>query len=77
MAGRELPEITKILYDSINVLSNNLAKERLSCANVDIKISPSFGNLKWSDFDEVDSFVKLGEKAMQKELSVLKKKLNL
>ncbi len=77
MAGRELPEITRVLYDSINVLSNNLAKERLSCANIDIKISPSFGTLKWSDFDEVDSFVKLGEKAMQKELSVLKKKLDL
>tara|TARA_Y100000310_G_C20534826_1_gene740344 strand:- start:141 stop:1112 length:972 start_codon:yes stop_codon:yes gene_type:complete len=75
IAGKELPEITKTLYDSIDILANNLAKERLSCANVDIKIIPSFGNLKWSDFHKVDRFVKIGEKAMENNLFELKKKL--
>jgi len=75
LAGKELPEITKVMYGTINILSNNLAKERINCSNVEIKVTPSFGKLSAFDFNRVDSFVKIGEKAMQKEMEVLRKYL--
>jgi predicted acylesterase/phospholipase RssA len=77
MAGRELPEIAKVVYDSMNILSNNFANERIEHADIDIKLRPKFGHLKWNDFDKVNAFVKIGEKAMRKQLPELKKKLKI
>ncbi len=77
LAGREIPEITTVMHSSIDVLSNNYAHERLKNANVDIVLSPVIRNIDWSDFDKVDSFIKIGEKAMREKLSELKKKLKL
>jgi hypothetical protein len=60
----------------VNVLSNNLARERLKNAHVDFKVLPVMNsNLDWTDFDRVDDFIKIGEKAMQKHIPTLKKRL--
>jgi predicted acylesterase/phospholipase RssA len=75
LAGRQVPEITMVMHDSIDVLSNNYAHERLKNANVDIVLSPVIKDIDWSDFDKVDSFVRIGEKAMRARLPELKKKL--
>jgi len=73
MAGREMPEISKVMYNSITSLISNLAVERMKHAIVDIKITPSFGKLQWSDFDHSHNFVKIGEKAMLQKMPELKK----
>lgn len=75
IAGKELPPIVKIMGEVQGILINNLAKERLKNADVDVKITPNFGSLGWADFNKVDQFVKLGEKCMKSELAMLKKKL--
>ena len=77
LAGKELPEITKVMYDSVNILSNNLAKERLNCANIDIVVTPVIKKLHWADFDKVNRFVKIGEKAMLEKIPELKKRLKV
>ncbi len=42
MAGRKLPDITRVMYESMNVLSNNYARERIANAKVDIVLTPRF-----------------------------------
>ncbi len=75
MTGRELPMITKVMYDTVNVLTNNLAKERLKSAKVDVKITPSCKGMHWADFNRVGEFVRIGEKAMERKIGKLKRKL--
>ncbi len=75
ISTRRTPSIAKTIYDTMNVLTNNLARERLSRADVDIKITPPLGNLGWTDFDKVDQFVSIGEKAMEREINSLRRKL--
>lgn len=75
ISGRELLPIAKVLRDSVDVMTNNFARERLEHAKVDIKVVPSFSNLAWTDFDKVEQFIALGEKAMQKKIHLLKKKM--
>lgn len=76
VAKKELPEIIKVMYETVGVMTGNLAKAKMACAEVDIKVAPHFKRLGWSDFDRVDEFVSIGEKAMEKEMRKLKRKLN-
>ncbi len=71
------PPIISVMNEAVNALSNNLAKERLEHAKIDVKVTPSFGKLKWSDFDHAAEFIKLGEEAMTKEMSKLKRKIEV
>lgn len=75
LAGKELPSMTKVMYETLTVLTNNLAKERITKANVDLKVTPTFNHLTWMDFDQVTEFIKIGEKAMSKSIAKLKKKI--
>ena len=72
---KKTPLISRIMSETINILSNNLARERLEHADIDIKVTPVFKKYGWTNFDKVDHFVKLGEKAMESEIRKLKKKL--
>ena len=76
MAGKEMFPIAKVMNKSLSVLIENLAVEKLKHSDVDIIITPDFGHLGWADFDRVDDFVLVGEKAMKKKLGLLKKKLS-
>lgn len=75
LAGKERSSITQVMYDTVGVLTNNLARERIEHAAVDILVSPSFDGLDWGDFNQVSRFIKIGEKAMEKEIPRLKRKL--
>jgi len=77
MSQKELPPIAKVVNESMDVLMNNLARERLNCAKVDLKITPSFGRLDWANMDQAKQFIQIGENEMNKNLPLLKKKLNL
>ena len=77
LAKKEQIPVLKTLYESVNTLSNNLAREKLKSPDIDIVITPSFNNLNWTDFDQVDKFIELGEIAAVKEIPNLKKKLRL
>jgi predicted acylesterase/phospholipase RssA len=75
LAGRELPPIAKIMNETIHILSNNLARERLAHADIHFKVTPSFKNIGWSDFDNVEQFVNIGTRAMERHIPELKKAL--
>lgn len=75
MSGRELPKIAKVTNNAIDILLNNLAQEKLDHGNVDIIVSPHFGHLGWTDFNHIEEFIKLGEKAMNDKVKLLKKKI--
>lgn len=72
---RELPTLTKVMYDAISVLTNNLAREKIEHSNADIILRPTFRGMSWSDFDKVDKMIRIGEKAMEDEMGKLKRKL--
>ena len=73
MTGKEFPPIIKIMDDTLGILINNLANERLSHAKIDLKITPNFGNLRWSNMKQMDQFIALGEKETKKKLCEIKK----
>jgi predicted acylesterase/phospholipase RssA len=75
LAGREMLPITKTMYKTVDILTRNLAKERLACAKIDILITPDFHNYRWSDFAHADKFIKIGEREMTKKMSELRKML--
>ncbi|PIN87982.1 hypothetical protein COV12_00885 [Candidatus Woesearchaeota archaeon CG10_big_fil_rev_8_21_14_0_10_32_24] len=77
LSGRQLPEITQVMYASIDILSNSYANERMKNADVDFKIVPKIQDIDWADFDQAEKFIQIGEEAMKKEISRLKKKLKL
>ncbi len=72
MAGREPPEITKVMYEALVIITNNFAWERIEHADIQFKIRPTFDGLDWLDFDKVDKIITIGEGAMEKELPKLK-----
>ncbi len=75
MAGRELPQIAKVMNKTYGALIANLARERMKNARIEIKITPAFPNLTWSDFDKVIEFTNIGEEAMDRKIGLLKKEL--
>ena len=72
---QQLPPITKIMYETVNILTDNLAREKMAHSIADINIAPPFDKNDWSRFDRVDYFIELGEKAMSSKINQLKKRL--
>ena len=77
LVGRDVPLVTKVFYDSLLVLSNNLARERIKNSKADIIVTPILKNISWADFDRVDDLVNAGEEAMEKEIEKLKNMIQL
>lgn len=75
LAKRKHPPIFRTIYQSNNILINALAKERLKSPDIDVLITPSFSRLTWTDFNQVDQFIKLGEKATLEKIPQIKRKL--
>ena len=75
MVGKDLPEFTKVMFQSTSVMTHNLAQARLACAKIDVLIQPNLKGLRWSDFDKAEKFIALGEKAMMNKIGEIKKKL--
>jgi NTE family protein len=71
--GQELFPVTRTLYETIQILSDNLARSKIACGKVDVLVRPKFGKLRWYDFDKVEEYVKIGERAMEDKMAELKK----
>jgi len=77
VTGRELYPIAKTVYETINILQDNLARERLAHARNCFIIMPEIDGLHWSDFDKIDHFIKIGEEATEKIIPELKRRLEM
>ncbi len=75
LAGRELYPIANTMYETINILSDNLAQEQLAHAENCLIINPNIDGLSWSDFNKIDRFIKMGEEATEKIIPQLGKML--
>ncbi len=78
LAGKEPYPIVKIMYETMVLLKDNLAREQLANAqNLEncLVISPKLNGLQWSDFDKIEQFIKIGEKAAEKIIPELKRKM--
>ncbi len=75
LAGREMYPIANTMYETINILSNNLAKEQLAHAKNCLIITPNIEGLLWSDFNKIEHFIKVGEEATEKIIPKLEKLL--
>lgn len=75
LAGKEPYPIVKIMYETINLLKDNLAREQLAQAKDCLIISPKIDRLQWSDFHKIDVFIKIGEEATEKIIPELKRRM--
>jgi len=74
--GKNVPKIVKYAIRSRDILSNQLAKEKLKYPYVDIIIKPEFEGVKWAEFDKMKQCVKAGEIATIEILPKIKKMLS-
>lgn len=78
LTRKEPLPIFKVIYNSTNILSNALAQEKLKNAPSEVcLIAPSFAGLTWTDFDQAEKFIRLGEIAMEKKIPEVKRRLGL
>jgi len=71
--GIGLPEIVKYRVRSMDILGNQLAKEKLKYPYVDIIIRPEFEGVKWTEFDKTNEIVRAGEIAAEAAIPKIKK----
>jgi NTE family protein len=71
--GREMPEILNVMMLSIDILGNQLSKEKLKNQKIDVIIKPTFKGVKWADFDRVEDCINAGELAALRALPEIKK----
>ena len=71
--GKELPDIIKYRIRSVDILSNQFAKEKLKYPYIDVIIKPEFEGVKWTEFDKTEEIIQAGEIAAEVVLPKIKK----
>jgi len=75
MAGVEMFPLPKLMYQAMVGMSDTLAREKMKHTQIDVIVKPNFQHVGSYDFDKVNLFVNLGEKAMKQKMGLLRKKL--
>jgi len=67
--------LPKLMYQAMVGMSDTLAREKMKHTQIDVIVKPNFQHVGSYDFDKVNLFVNLGEKAMKQKMGLLRKKL--
>jgi predicted acylesterase/phospholipase RssA len=73
VTGKQTPELIEIMLKSIDILGNELSKEKLKHLKIDVIIKPEFHDVKWAEFDKTEHCIRAGEVAAIKALPKIKK----
>jgi len=71
--GRPMPRIVSIIMESQDIMSNQLAIEKLKANKPDVVIKPKLYSIRWEDFDKAKEIIKAGEDATKKALPTIRK----
>ena len=75
MAGKELPMIAKVMFESQAVMFAELSKIKSDNSQANVRIVPHFKDLRWYDLNKIDKFIKLGEEEARKKIPEIKRLL--
>lgn len=68
-------KIVKYIIRSLDILSNQFAKEKLKYSYIDVIIKPEFQGIKWTEFDKTEQCIKAGEIAAEEAVAKIKRLL--
>lgn len=75
IAGKEAPDIVKYTIRSLDILSEQFAKEKLKYPYIDVVIKPEFHGIKWTEFDKTEQCIKSGEIAAEEAIPKIRRLL--
>ena len=76
LTGRKIPKIVDYTIKSLDILENQLAKEKLKSPFVDVVIKPSFQGVRMVEFDKAQHCIAAGEIATGEMVPKIKRLLN-
>jgi predicted acylesterase/phospholipase RssA len=71
--GRQMPEIIETMMRSLDILGNELSKEKLKKEKIDVIIKPTFRGVKCAEFEKIEHCIKQGEIAALKAIPQIRK----
>lgn len=69
-------KIVKYTIRSLDILSNQFAKEKLKYPYIDVIIKPEFHGIEWTEFDKTEECIKSGEIAAEEVIPKINRLLN-
>ncbi|MBW2989565.1 patatin-like phospholipase family protein [Candidatus Woesearchaeota archaeon] len=72
---KDVPNFIRIIVQEIDILTNQLTKEKLKDKRIDVIINPQFHGVKWVEFGKAKYLIKKGEDAAEKEIPRIKRLL--
>jgi len=76
LTRKDVPNVIRIIVQEIDILTNQLTKEKLKNKDIDLVIHPTFKGVKWIEFDKAKYLIKQGEKATEKVIPKIKRLLH-
>ena len=74
--GAELPDIFSVLFNSLNIMQDQIAKSSLREHPPDVLLNPDLAKVRLLDFDEVEQCIREGERVTREALAEIRKTLN-
>ncbi len=62
------PGISTVMFAALNITQDRIARSRLAGEPPDVTIAPRIGHIGLFDFDRADEAIKLGRKAVEKQI---------
>ena len=72
---KDVPKVIRVIVQEVDILTNQLTKEKLKDDRIDVIIHPAFRGVKWIEFEKARYLIKQGEKAAEKAIPKIKKLL--
>ncbi|MCP4403375.1 MAG: patatin family protein [bacterium] len=72
-----LPDIFSVLFNSINIMQDHIAKSSLRHYPPEILLNPDLAKVRLLDFGEIDQCIHEGERVAREALSAIKETLNV
>ncbi|MBI2548891.1 patatin-like phospholipase family protein [Candidatus Woesearchaeota archaeon] len=68
LCNQQTPEIVMVMTNSMDILANQLAQEKLKTSKVEVLIHPKLEGVAWIEFDRSTYIIKQGERAAEEQL---------
>lgn len=75
--GDKTPGLSEVMLASLNIVMDRLTRSRLAGDPPDVSILPQIGHIALLDFDKADELIKLGEEAVDHQMSHIEQALTI
>ena len=73
----ELPDIFSVLFNSINIMQDQIARSSLRQHPPDVLLSPDLAQVRLLEFDQIDACIQEGERIARVSLPEIQRAIEL